>query len=151
MLIFASGAEPSGHLRIGLGPQRHRHCGRRPSQNPRQGRDAYSVLVLAPIPLPEPGQPPRWGNTLEDQEIVVARNDSFDEQRKLFFGCARHLFDNQVRDHGQERNDPANDEAWLKALGAWFGWTDSQTEDVITEAAQAAMTNLPDETFDTEQ
>lgn len=83
-----------------------------------------------------------------DHYIVEARNSSVDEQRKLFFRFARHLFDNQVRDSVSERNDPKNDEAWLVCLAEWFGWNDGLREEVIQEAAEAAWVVLPGENPD---
>src|SRR5690606_5682577 len=57
-----------------------------------------------------------------DAEIRAARDAPQERQRALFYGLARHLFDNEVRDGVDERDDPKDNEAWLAALAEWFGW-----------------------------
>lgn len=102
-------------------------------------------MVLA-VQLPEPGEPPRWGRdggrTLIDAEIEAAPQWDEERQRRLFFQCARHLFDNQVREHVQERDDPSNNLAWLASLARWLGWDDTLRDDVIASAAKSAYAVL---------
>ena len=99
--------------------------------------------------LPEPGQPPRWGEggyaTPADRDIEAAAAGTVEQQEKVFFRCARHLFDNQVRENVTDRMDPTNNEAWLTALGAWFGWDESRIDAAVTRAVNAAWPVLPHE------
>lgn len=104
------------------------------------------------VTLPGPGEAPRWGQagaeTPMDAEIRAARDAPQERQRALFYRLARHLFDNQVRDGVDERDDPKDNEAWLAALAEWFGWPEYLREEVINEAAEAAHVVLSHETFD---
>lgn len=77
-----------------------------------------------------------------DAQIEAARGRELGEQRKLFVSCARHLFDNQVRDDVDERDDPSDNEAWLSALADWWGWDESTRDGAINDAAEQAMSLL---------
>lgn len=101
------------------------------------------------VTLGAPGEPPPWGQgggtTAIDADILAAREWRIDQQRHLFFGLARHLYDMQVRDDVEERYDHSDDDAWLSALAAWFGWPEGIADEVKREAMRAAAVVLPHE------
>jgi hypothetical protein len=101
------------------------------------------------VTLGNPGEPPPWGQgggaTAKDADIAAAKDWPQDEQRKLFFGLARHLYDLRVRDNVEERYDHSDDDQWLADLAAWFGWSDELRDEVKKEAMRAAAVILPHE------
>jgi hypothetical protein len=80
-----------------------------------------------------------------DADIVAAKDWPLERQRRLFFGFARHLYDNQVRDDVDERDDPSKNDQWLADLASWLGWSDELRDEVIREAMRAAVEILPHE------
>ena len=105
--------------------------------------------MVKAVQLGKPGEPPKWGRdggvTPMDHRIVEAEDAPLDEQRRLFFGLARHLYDNQVRGDVEEPDDPSDNDAWLASLAEWFGWSDELRDEVKKEAMRAALAILPHE------
>ena len=93
-----------------------------------------------------------WGQggatTVVDADLLAAKDGPLEEQRRLFFMCARHLFDNQVRVPEDERDDPSDNDQWLANLATWFGWIDELRDEVIREAMAAALEILDYEIAD---
>lgn len=74
-----------------------------------------------------------------DVDIRDARDAPFDEQRKLFHGCVRALYDWQVRVPEEDRDDPSDNDQWIANLATWLGWPDDVRDAEKTTAAKAAF------------
>lgn len=96
--------------------------------------------------LGKSGEPPPWGKgggtSSLDSQIEGAGDLPEDQQRQLFFGCARHLYDLQVRDSVEESYDHSDDNQWLADLATWLGWTDDLRDQINKEAMRAAAVIL---------
>jgi len=108
--------------------------------------------MTTPTPRPKAvelrplGTAPVWGGPI-DGDIVRYQNGPMEMQRKTFFGCARWLYDNLVRDivPDEDRLDPSDNDEWLRRLAVWFGFDDDLRDEIIREAMRSAAEILPDE------
>ena len=101
------------------------------------------------VRLGNPGEAPPWGmgggRTPIDDDIEAAKDALPDEQRELFFRCARHLYDMQVSDRSDQKFDHSDNDQWLADLATWFGWSDEFRDEIKREAMRSAAEVLPHE------